>query len=201
MAAVLHVADVPLDDAAEVQAAKAGDRAALRALFERHQRAVFGYCMVAARQDRDQALDLVQETFSRAFRALHMLAEPERFRQWLFTIAANVCRTGAAQEERHDRVLQALQFEQAADDERPTLLEAAERKERIATVRRILAHVADERLREIVQLKYGDPEHTTRQIAEKLSVPHGTVTVKLMRFRAAIRRELCRALASEGAAS
>jgi len=65
-------------------------------------------------------------------------------------------------------------------------------------VRRVLAHVADKRLREIVQLKYGDREHTTRQIAEKLSIPHGTVTVKLMRFRATIRRDLCRELAWEG---
>jgi RNA polymerase sigma-70 factor, ECF subfamily len=186
------------DDAAAVRAAQDGNHAALRALFERHQRAVFGYCLVAARRDRDRALDLTQETFSRVFRALDTIAEPERFRSWLFRIAANVCRTSALQEERRDRVLQALQLEQAADGEGEPPVEVAQREERIATVRRVLAHIADERLREIVQLKYGEPEHTTREIAEKLSVPHGTVTVKLMRFRAAIRRELCHALASEG---
>jgi len=200
MSTALHLGAAVLapspDDAAAVRAAQDGNRAALRALFERHQRAVFGYCLVAARRDRDRALDLMQETFSRAFRALDTIAEPERFRRWLFTIAANVCRTSAVQEERRDRVLQALQLEQAADGEgEPS--EAAQREERIATVRRVLTHVSDQRLREIVQLKYGDPEHTTRQIAEKLSLPHGTVTVKLMRFRSAIRRELCRALVSE----
>ena len=51
---------------------------------------------------------------------------------------------------------------------------------------------------QIAMLKYREPEHTTRQIAEQLGIPHGTVTVKLMRFRAAVRRELaCELLDAE----
>jgi RNA polymerase sigma-70 factor (ECF subfamily) len=185
----------PLDLASVVRAAQAGDRGSLRAIFDRHQRDVLGFCLLATGRDRDRALDLLQETFTRAFRALSRLQDPERFRSWLFAVATNVCRTRGAQELRHRRTVEAAALEQQVEAPPD---DAAEREDRIAAVQRVLAHVADERLRQIVQLKYGEPEHTTREIATELSIPHGTVTVKLMRFRAAIRRELCRALAQEG---
>jgi RNA polymerase sigma-70 factor (ECF subfamily) len=186
----------PPEEADDVVAAQKGDRAAQRELFDRHRRAVFGYCLVAASRDRDLALDLLQETFARAFRALPRLTEPEKFRGWLFTIAANVCRSRGAQETRRRDALESLTLEQdldagASDD-------PEQREQRIEAVRKVLAHIEEPQLRQIVQFKYGDPEHTTREIAERLSMPHGTVTVKLMRFRAAIRRQLLHALVSEG---
>jgi RNA polymerase sigma-70 factor (ECF subfamily) len=178
-----------------VRAAQAGDRTAQRAIFDRHQGEMLGFCLVAAGGDRDRALDLLQDTFVRVYRALPTLRDPEKFRGWLFAVAANVCRTRGAQEQRQRRVLEAVGLEEEVE---PPVDDEAERESRVAAVQRVLAHVRDERLRRIVQLKYGDPEHTTREIAAKLSIPHGTVTVKLMRFRAAIRRELCRALLEEG---
>src|SRR4051812_14903742 len=178
-----------------VRAAQAGDRTAQRAIFDRHQGEMLGFCLVASGGDRDRALDLLQDTFVRVYRALPTLRDPEKFRGWVFAVAANVCRTRGAQEQRQRRVLEAVVLEK---DVEPPVDDEAERERRVATVQRVLAHVSDEPLRRIVQLKYGDPEHTTREIAAKLSIPHGTVTVKLMRFRAAIRRELCRALLEEG---
>jgi RNA polymerase sigma-70 factor (ECF subfamily) len=184
-------------DAELVRGAVAGARSAQRALFDRYRGPLFGFCLAAARRDRDAALDLVQETFARAFRALDRLDDPARLRNWLFSIAANVCRTRGTQDDRRRRAVELLTIHELPDEEAPTAETLRAREERIATVQRVLAHVAEPRLREIVQLKYGDPEHTTREIAARLAIPHGTVTVKLMRFRAAIRRELCRALLEE----
>src|SRR5438067_6602021 len=81
-----------LDVATVVRAAQAGDKGALRTIFDRHQQDVLGFCLLAVGRDRDRAVDLLQETFARAFRALSRLQDPERFRPWLFTVAANVCR-------------------------------------------------------------------------------------------------------------
>ena len=64
-------------------------------------------------------------------------------------------------------------------------------------VQQILEGVPDPTLKQIVTLKYGEPEHTTREISASLGIPHGTVTVKLMRFRDAVKRELCRRLVEE----
>ncbi len=181
-----------------VRRAREGDRAAARALFERYCEPLMAFCFLAARRDRERAKDLMQESFAKAFGSLEKLGDPEKFRSWLFSIAANLSRNAGEQEQRQRSLLEVYALEQDAG---APAEEKLAREERIAAVRRALAQVDDPKLREIVQLKYGEPEHTTREIAAKLEIPHGTVTVKLMRFRAAIRRDLCRALAqSEEAA-
>src|ERR1700682_3193256 len=85
-----------------VRAAASGGRSAWRALFDRHHRAVLGYCLLACGRDRERALDLTQEHFLRALRGLPQLAEPERFRGWLFSIAANLCRGLSREARRHE---------------------------------------------------------------------------------------------------
>ena len=170
----------------EFLAACSGDHKALRALFDRYHRRVMGYCLLSTHGDREQAMDLTQDTFTRAFKSLHRVDEPERFAGWLFTIAANVCHSHGAAEQRRRQVMSLFELEAQAD--RPDDKEM--REQRIAAVQRLLASVDDPLLQQIVTLKYSEPEHTTRQIAEQLGIPHGTVTVKLMRFRAAVRREL-----------
>jgi len=184
----------PADLETLVRAAQGGDRRASRALFDQFQKGVMGYCLLSANQDRDRALDLTQEVFARAFRSLTGLTEPARFQGWLFTIAANVCRTRGAEEQRQRRTMDALTLEREADLPPE---DKAGRERRIALVQRLLDGVADGPLKQIVLLKYGEPEHTTREIAAKLAIPHGTVTVKLMRFRDSVKRDLCRMLVEE----
>jgi RNA polymerase sigma-70 factor (ECF subfamily) len=176
-----------------VRAAASGGRSAWRALFDRHHRGVLGYCLLACGRDRERALDLTQETFLRALRGLPQLAEPERFRGWLFSIAANLCR-GLSREARRQEILALAELDLEAA---PQAGEAERREARIAAVRRLLAGIADPELRQVVTLKYGEPEHTTREIAVRLGIPHGTVTSRLVRFRAAVRRDLIRALLEE----
>lgn len=176
-----------------VRAAQDGDPRAVRALFDRHQRQVTAYCLVATRRDRDAALDLTQETFARAFRHLGSLADASRFPAWLFTIAGNLCRDHAAETRARTRLLDALCLEPRGADDAP----APDGDARARALRELVEGWPDRELREIVRLKYGEPEHTTRAIAAKLGIPHGTVTVKLMRFRALLKRELCRVLLEE----
>ena len=66
----------------------------------------------------------------------------------------------------------------------------ADRDRRDSLVREALDSIEDPVLKRIVTMKYTDPEHTTRQIAEALDMPHGTVTVKLVRFRKRFRAAL-----------
>jgi RNA polymerase sigma-70 factor (ECF subfamily) len=74
-----------------VRQAKRGDRLAFGQLFDRYSRPVlsFLYGMVG---QRELAEDLMQETFSRAFRLLPHLREEAKFSSWLFGIAKNVAR-------------------------------------------------------------------------------------------------------------
>lgn len=177
-----------------VRGAARGDRVAQHELFARYHRGVMGYCVLACNGDRDLAQELTQETFLRAMSSLRQLNEPGRFRTWLFSIAANLCRGKTAQDERRREILAAAQL--SLDVELDST-EPQEREARIAVVQRLLSNVADPRVRDVVSLKYGEPEHTTREIAARLGLPHGTVTSRLMRFRAAIKRELLRAILEE----
>lgn len=180
-------------DALPIAAAQRGDRRAQRAIFDAFTGPMMSYCLVATRGDRDAAKDLAQETFMRAFKSLHTLDDAAKLRSWLFAIAANVVRTRAAGDARRHEVLAwyALELDVAGGD-------PSQREALIARVRSLLADVDDPVVRRIVELKYGEPEHTTRAIADVLAIPHGTVTVKLMRFRARIKAKLALVLAEEG---
>lgn len=183
-------AALPLAEAA------AGVRRAQREIFLRFHRAVLGYCLLASGRDQDKAEDLVQETFVRAFRALPTLRNPQRFSPWLFTIAANVCKSRGSADSARARALALFALEHGLD--RPPIEDARERELRIAVVRQVLEQIPDSGTRAVVLRHYGDPPQTTREIARELNMPHGTVTVRLMRFRHAARGPLLLALKEAG---
>lgn len=191
---MISLAHFDSDESELVRSAAGGDRAAQQALFDRYHRAVMGYCLLACNGDRDRALELTQDTFLRALSSLRQLQEPGRFRNWLFSIAANLCRARGVQEARRRELLAAAQLSLDATSSSD---EPQQREARIALVQRLLSRVQDPDVRAVVSLKYGEPEHTTREIAARLGLPHGTVTSRLVRFRAAIKRELLRILLEE----
>src|ERR1043166_4647559 len=74
--------------AAVLARARQGDSDAFRALVERHSRSVFrlAYRMTGNEQDAE---DVVQESFLRAYRQLGKFDERASFGTWLYRIAAN----------------------------------------------------------------------------------------------------------------
>jgi len=77
----------PSDDAAVAQA-RAGDTDAFRVLVERHSQSVFRLAFRMTGNEQD-AEDLVQETFLRAYRHLGKFDGRASFGTWLYRIAAN----------------------------------------------------------------------------------------------------------------
>ena len=55
--------------------------------------------------DRDDAMDLFQETWLRAYRAYPTLQSEDGLRPWIFRIASNLCRNRARDRMRHGRVI------------------------------------------------------------------------------------------------
>lgn len=72
--------------------------------MRRHDREIMRF-LVRMTRDREDALDLFQETFLRAYRAYPQLDSEEGLRPWLFKIAANLCRNRARDRARHSRVI------------------------------------------------------------------------------------------------
>ena len=78
-----------MNEAEQVICARQGDQAAWLVLVRQHQTAVFRFAYLLV-GDRDDAADVAQEAFIRAFRALDRF-DPERpLRPWLLQIAKNL---------------------------------------------------------------------------------------------------------------
>src|ERR1051326_7537312 len=69
----------------------AGDAEAFRLIFDRYSRPVFSFIFDMV-NDRALAEELTQETFVRAFRAIHTMRRETKLSTWLFGIARNVAR-------------------------------------------------------------------------------------------------------------
>ncbi len=77
-------------DAVLVRQARDGEYRAFELLFERHRLLVyrFAYNMVSS---RDDAEDVVQEAFVRAYQNLHRYRDEAKFTTWILRIVTNLC--------------------------------------------------------------------------------------------------------------
>lgn len=78
-------------DEALIDRHKAGDGAAFAELVRRHQRPIYFFALRMSGSPED-ARELSQRIFLRAFRSLGGFEGRSSFRTWLFQIAANLCR-------------------------------------------------------------------------------------------------------------
>src|SRR5438132_8877330 len=79
-----------LDEAALVEACVAGQPGAFDVIVERHRRAVYQLCYRFVGNHED-ASELAQDVFVRAYRGLHRFRRQSSLGTWLYRIGVNVC--------------------------------------------------------------------------------------------------------------
>jgi RNA polymerase sigma-70 factor (ECF subfamily) len=79
-----------VDDASLIPRAAAGDRAAFRALVERHRAMVYRVAFQYSGNHHD-ADDIAQDVFLKVFRSLGRFRQDAQFTSWLYRIAMNAC--------------------------------------------------------------------------------------------------------------
>ena len=129
-----------------------GDAEAFRLIFERYSRPVisFIYDMV---NDRGLAEELTQETFVRAFRAIHTMRAETKLSTWLFGIARNVARESLrARARAGNHVNLADKSVMDLSDKKPAPVDGLLSKELNELIRRSLASL-DEDKRLVFTLK------------------------------------------------
>jgi RNA polymerase sigma-70 factor (ECF subfamily) len=80
----------PVDDRKIVERVLKGDAEAFNLLVRRWERPIYNF-IVRMIGDREEAMDLCQEAFMKAYRELNSLKDLDRFSAWLYRIAHNTC--------------------------------------------------------------------------------------------------------------
>ncbi len=187
---VSHDAPAEQDDAELVSLAVAGDRNALRALHDRHRPAVARLTRAFAALDPDDAEDVVQETFVRAFASLPKLARPDRFGQWVLAIARNRALSRLARRRAVERLAADLGREAEVLAENVAAIPDPGAGAELEVVRRIIADLPDGPEKETVRLFYVEGKLSAREISVRLGVGKSAITMRLERFRAKVKRRV-----------
>jgi RNA polymerase sigma-70 factor (ECF subfamily) len=177
------------NEQALLQRARKGNSDAYAALVEEHQRYIYNLALRLLK-DENEALDLTQETFVRAWTALPNFRGQSQFRTWLYRIATNLCYNRLPNLRRSltdlgDDVISELPETDLVFDNPARGFESRE-------LRSYLHHAIenlDENYRLLLSLRYQN-ELSYEEIASMLNLPLGTVKTGLFRAKEQLRRAL-----------
>ncbi|MEW5739999.1 MAG: sigma-70 family RNA polymerase sigma factor [Myxococcota bacterium] len=178
------------DIARQVDGARKGDEAAYRALYERFRPVVVRLLEAFTALDADDREDIVQETFTRAFRALPRLKAAAAFPGWLLAIARNRALTASELKGNRQRTRQDFAAELPETAVESLVPDSLRAELDEAVVRQLIDALPEGSEKDTVRLFYVDGTLSTREIGERLGVGKSTITMRLERFRARVKREL-----------
>ena len=172
------------DDRALVEAFRSGRREAFDEIVRRYRRPLFQICYRFTGNHEDAA-DLTQDAFVRAFTGLSGFRHDAALSTWLYRIAVNACLNRSAARrpdtEPVDRV-------ERADDRAPTPLETAERGETRAAVHRAIRRLPPRQRATVILRVYHELSH--EQIARVLGTTIGASKTNFFHALAKLRRVL-----------
>lgn len=176
-----------IDEGPIVAAARRGDRAAFGTLVKAYQRRAYAaaYGIVG---NRDDALDLAQESFVRAYRAMHRFDPAMPFYPWLHQIVRNTCLNHLKRKKRRGEQSLDELMEQGYDarEEEAGPSEVMQQDDLKRQVAAAMAKVSPEH-REILRLRHMN-DLSYAEIASMLDIPIGTVMSRLHAARKALKK-------------
>ncbi len=175
-----------LNETAAVAAACRGDRKAFGCLVRSYQRRAYAvaYSFVGNRED---ALELAQESFVRAYRAMDRFDEGMPFYPWLYRIVRNTCLNHLKKRKRRgetslDQMMDSG-YDTKAQGRGP--VEMAHLGDTKRAVHEAMASLSEDQ-REIIRLRHF-LELSYAEIAKRLDIPQGTVMSRLHGARKSLR--------------
>jgi RNA polymerase sigma-70 factor, ECF subfamily len=159
-----------LDDAALVTRAAAGEREAFDVIVERHRRTVYQVCYRFVNNHED-ASDLAQDVFVRAWKGLRNFKGQAALSTWLYRIAVNTCLNRVSAKTPITEPIESPdRFEDNSLESAP---HAMLREERAVVVRKAIASLPAKQRVTLILRTYQDLSH--QQIAEVLGSSVGAV--------------------------
>ena len=168
-----------------IQRAQKGDHDAFAVLTEEHQRYVYNIALRVVK-DENEALDLTQETFVRAWMALANFRGQSQLRTWLYRIVTNLCYNRLPNLRRSLNDLGNDVMEEIPDFD--NLVREFESTETRKYLHQAIEHL-EENYRLLIALRY-QHELSYEEIASTLNLPLGTVKTGIFRAKEQLRRSL-----------
>lgn len=175
-----------------IRRAAAGDPEAFEQLMLKYQKPIYNLTLRMT-GNPDDAFDLTQEAFIRAWKAIDSVRADGAFSSWLYRLASNVCIDHLRAMKRKKTV--SLVFEEDGEEQTMDVPDPSPSPEELVLlkadrecVERAMNELAVEQrqvltLRLINGLSY-------EQISEILDVPEGTVKSRISRAREALRKKI-----------
>ena len=172
------------DDPALVDAVLAGETAAFDELVERHRRAVYQVCFRFVNNHED-ASDLAQETFVRAWKGLRNFKRESALSTWLYRIAVNVSLNRVSVKRPQTEPLESDRFVDVTGEPPGASLF---RNERADAVRRAIAQLPDKQRATVILRAYHEMSH--QEIADVLGSSVGAVKANFFHALTNLRKIL-----------
>ncbi len=183
---------MPADEREILERIRAGDIDAVRDLFEQHRTRIYRVCLLYT-DSTDDAKDVLQETFLRAYKSVRRFRGDSSFTTWLTRIAINIClnlrRDRRSSESLESDKLDVLRYRMPPSSPigPEEALRARELRERIAE----LVEKLPPRERMAFVLKHFE-ELKIREISQMMEISEGTVKSFLHRAVVTLREGLSR---------
>jgi RNA polymerase sigma-70 factor (ECF subfamily) len=177
-------------DEALVSRAKEGEYRAFETLFERHRELVYRFAFQMARK-RDDAEDIVQEVFVRAYQNLPRYRDEAKFTTWLLRIATNLGTDRARMHQRRNNLEQqeaggALTWMTESSAEDP--VENLERERRKQAVHNAIAALPEHHRKVIVMRDIEEMEY--QDMSDVLGCSVGGAKLRVLRARRALKERV-----------
>jgi RNA polymerase sigma-70 factor (ECF subfamily) len=169
-------------DREAVLACQRGEREAFDRLVERYQRDVYRLCYRYGNNHED-ANDMAQEVFLKAYRALGRFRGESAFSTWLYRIAVNTCLSF-----RSSRKPEAEEATEALPDASPGALAQVESEETARIVRDAVRRLPEKQRATLILKVYHDLSH--EEVAAILGSTVGTVKANFFHALGNLRRLL-----------
>ena len=172
------------DDRALVEAFRSGRRDAFDVIVDRHRRHVYQLCYRFVSNHED-ASDLAQDVFVRAFKGLGNFKGDSSLGTWLYRVGVNACLNRLAMKKVDTEPIEAMP---RVDDRAADALDQVMREERAAEVRSAIAKLPPKQRATLTLRVYQELSH--EEIAQVLGSSVGAVKANFFHALGNLRRLL-----------
>ena len=176
-----------LDETALVRACLAGRAGAFDLIVERHRRPIYQLCYRFVGNHED-ASDLSQDVFLRAYRGLHRFRGQSSLATWLYRIAVNVSLNKVSSKAPLAQASDPVDEQLFVDTRQESASDRLLRQERGARLRRAIAQLPRKQRLTIVLRAFHDMSH--QEIADVLGSSVGAVKANFFHAMANLKRML-----------